>query len=300
MKSCCHHRRSIIDADHEPLMPSKGVARTMSETGAPASQPSPNDPCVEGSLLPCGIVRVAPEAIASERLLAALPHPSAHDPIKIAAFDFDGTCISTSSPKKLVNVLSRKRRISLYKLLRIGFWGLAYKLNKPRDDEGVRTRVFSAFAGMSAKRVNAQLRGFYEERVDPFFRVDADACMLAHLEAGHAVILVSASFEPIIASAMLEHPIQFAIASRMRIDAEGRYTAEVDGLPTEGPAKLTVLRAFADEQFGEGCWTIGWAYGDHFSDLKMLEAAEHPCAVTPDRKLKRVAEERGWKVLDWS
>lgn len=255
--------------------------------------------CAHDGLLPRGVVRATEEALASERLLGALKAPQAGCPVKIAAFDFDGTCISVSSPKKLVNSLSRRGKLSPYKLLRIGCWGLAYKLNRPRDDEGVRTRVFSAFSGMDARCVNESLCEFYAERVDPFFRVDADACMYAHLEAGHAVVVVSASFEPIIASAMLEHPIQFALASRMKVDDEGRYTAEVEGLPTEGPAKLTVLEAFADRYFGRGCWKLEWAYGDHFSDLKLLEAAEHPCAVTPDGKLADAAKERGWQILEW-
>lgn len=259
----------------------------------------PFDLCSDEALLPAGIIRVRPEAIAAKRLLGPLKQPSADAPIKIAAFDFDGTCITGSSPKRLVNELGRKGRLSPYKLLRIGFWGLAYKFNRPRDDEGVRTRVFSAFAGLSAKKVNGLLCEFYNAKVDPFFRVDADACMLAHLEAGHAVVLVSASFEPIVASAMIEHPIQFALASRMKIDDAGCYTAEVDGLPTEGPAKLTVLKQFADSYFGQGAWELGWAYGDHFSDLKMLEAAQMPCAVTPDKKLKRTAEARGWRILEW-
>lgn len=269
------------------------------ESSAAEMCSEPFDLCPGRTLLPKGIIRVVPEALASERLLGPLKQPTPDSPVMIAAFDFDGTCITGSSPKKLVNALSRKGRLSLYKLIRIGFWGLAYKFNKPRDDEGVRTRVFSAFAGLSAKKVNQFLCEFYATKVEPFFRVDADACMVAHLEAGHAVVLVSASFEPIVASAMIEHPIQFAMASRMKIDAEGRYTDEVDGLPTEGPAKLTVLEQFADSYFGQGCWKIGWAYGDHYSDLKMLEAAEVACAVTPDRKLEEVAHERGWDVLDW-
>lgn len=258
-----------------------------------------SDSCSDQELLPFGIVRVAPEALASERLLEAFPKPTEDKPVRIAAFDFDGTCITGSSPKKLVHALSRKGRLSPYKLLRISCWGVAYKFNRPRDDEGVRSRVFSAFAGLPAKKVNEFLRDFYAKKVDPFFRMDADACMLAHLEAGHAVVVVSASFEPIIASAMTEHPIQFAMASRMKISPDGRYTAEVDGLPTEGPAKLTVLQQFADSYFGRGCWQLDWAYGDHFSDLRMLEAAKAPCAVTPDGKLRGVAKERGWDILDW-
>lgn len=255
--------------------------------------------CCRDSLLPPGIVRMTDEAIAAERLLGGVPDAEC-EPVTVAAFDFDGTCINGSSPKKLVSLLFRRKLIDPYRLFRVGLWGLAYKLNLPKDAEGVRKRVFSAFKGYSAIKVNEYLCRFYHERIAGLYRPEADAEMAAHLEQGHVVVLVSASFEPIIASAMVDHPIQFALASRMKIDAAGDYTDETDGLPTEGPDKIVVLRRFLDQMFGWGNWELGWAYGDHFSDVPMLEAAKHPCAVTPDGKLRRFAQKRGWDVLDWS
>lgn len=259
--------------------------------------------CDQTTLLPAGVVRVCQEALAAERLVPARLqhlHGDAPGKVTIAAFDFDGTCINGSSPKKLVDALGRSGRLSPWKLFRIGCWGLAYKLNLPKDAEGVRTRVFSAFKGDPAAQVNAFLCRFFHKRIEPLYRADADATMLAHLEAGHAVVLVSASFEPMIAAAMVDHPIEFALASRMRIDAAGNYTDQLDGLATEGPEKVLVLEQFADRYFGAGKWELGWAYGDHFSDVPMLQAAVHPCAVTPDNKLRRYAEEHGWDILEWS
>lgn len=259
--------------------------------------------CNPETLLPPGIVRVADEAIAAERHVPEnlkKLQGDAPEKITIAAFDFDGTCISGSSSLKLVGVLGWAFRLSLYKLFRIGCWGLAYKLNWPKDAEGVRRRVFRAFRGKPALEVNDFLGSFYCEKIAPLYRADADAAMLAHLEAGHVVVLVSASFEPIVAAAMVDHPIEFALASRMRIDDEGCYTDQIDGLPTEGPEKIIVFEKFANKYFGEGNWELGWAYGDHFSDVSMLEAAVHPCAVTPDKKLWRYAEDHGWDILEWS
>ncbi len=262
---------------------------------------SPHDGiCSRDTLLPPGVVRLTDEAIGASRLLPDLDDAAeGGKKVEVAAFDFDGTCISGSSPKKLVSALSKRNLISPYKLLRVGLWGMAYKLNLPKDAEGVRTRVFSTFKGFSAVNVNDFLYRFYHRKIADLYRRDADACMIAHLEAGHVVVLVSASFEPIIAAAMTEHPIPVALASRMQIDAEGDYSGEVEGLCTEGPDKAVVLRHFLDEHYGEGNWELGWAYGDHYSDLTLLEEALHPCAVTPDGKLRRYAKGRGWTILDW-
>ncbi len=43
-----------------------------------------------------------------------------------------------------------------------------------------------------------------------------------------------------------------------------------------------------------------WAYSDSVTDLPMLEAVGHPVAVNPDKTLRRVAEERGWEVRDFT
>lgn len=40
------------------------------------------------------------------------------------------------------------------------------------------------------------------------------------------------------------------------------------------------------------------AYSDSFSDVPMLEAVGNPAAVNPDRRLRRVAAQRGWPILD--
>lgn len=258
------------------------------------------DMCSRTSLLPSGVERVADLALASTPLLPDAPDASTSEKAVIAAFDFDGTCISASSPTRLVGVLGKSFQLNPWKLFRVGLWALAYKLNfSHKDAFAVRERVFTAFKGKNAVEVNDFLCRFYHEKVAPYYRSAADAEMIAHLEAGHVVVLVSATFEPIIAAAMVDHPIQFSISSRMKIDASGNYTNTVDGLPVEGPDKMIVLREFADRYFGVGKWEIGWAYGDHYSDLEMLESAAHPCAVTPDNKLARVAAERGWEVFNW-
>jgi phosphoserine phosphatase len=39
------------------------------------------------------------------------------------------------------------------------------------------------------------------------------------------------------------------------------------------------------------------AYSDSYSDVPFLESVGHPVAANPDRKLRRIADERGWPVV---
>lgn len=250
----------------------------------------------EGSVLPSGIVRVSEQAIAAERFLP-IENAGGNAPVRLAVFDFDGTSVVGNSPVMLVRYLRKHLRKSV--LARIVAWGLAYKMRLPQNEAWVRGLVFSVFRGKPVAEVNAFLWRFYRDKVAPRFRTAADERMQQHVEQGDVVVCVSATFEPIIAAAMCEHPIMFGIATRMRETAEGAYTDRVQGEPVEGPEKLAALTRFANGYFGEGAWVLAYAYGDHHSDRTLLAAAEHPHAVTPDRPLTRTAKQEGYPVLQW-
>ena len=219
--------------------------------------------------------------------------------VRLAVFDFDGTSIEGNSPVMLVRHLALKRMIGKRITLRIALWGLRYKLRLPQNESWVRGMVFSAFEGKPVAEVDAYLARFYEEKIAGRFRAEADEAMRRHAEEGIVVIVVSATFEPIVIRAMQDHPIQYQISTRMKVASDGTYTREVEGLPVEGDEKLAAVTRFADERFGVGNWEIAHAYGDHHSDRAVLAAAKTPHAVDPDRPLMRTARRLGWDVLDW-
>ena len=39
-------------------------------------------------------------------------------------------------------------------------------------------------------------------------------------------------------------------------------------------------------------------YSDSTNDLALLEAVDHPVATNPDVRLRAIAAERGWRILD--
>ena len=46
-----------------------------------------------------------------------------------------------------------------------------------------------------------------------------------------------------------------------------------------------------------GVSRVDIAYGDTLLDIPLLEHAEHPVAVYPDDKLRKIALERGWEII---
>ena len=224
----------------------------------------------------------------------------ADNKVKVAVFDFDDTSIEGSSPSWLVNRLIFEFKISLITSLKIGFWGIAYKWHLPQNEAWVRGQVFKAFAGKPKEEVDRYLTEFYDKIIAKRFRPKADEAMRACAAEGCEVIVVSASFEPIVLRAMETHPFSHQISTRMKVAEDGTYTREVDGRPIEGEEKLIALKHWCDGRFGEGNWVLEYAYGDHHSDEPLLAAAKHPFAVSPNHGMAKIAKQRNWPVLDWS
>lgn len=220
--------------------------------------------------------------------------------VRIAVFDFDGTTIAGNSPVLLVRHLAARRMLRPSVLGRILLWGFAYKFHLPQNESWVRGLVFTAFEGMPKNEADAFLARFYDEKVDPIVRPAA----LAEIDRlrcdGVHIVSVSATFSPIVARAVeRRHLFDHFVATEMKVDDRGCYLPEVACTPTEGAEKPLALARYADAAFGAGKWRLVAAYGDHYSDRPLLEAADQPYAVTPGPTLTRYAKEQGWPILEW-
>lgn len=224
----------------------------------------------------------------------------ADERVRIAVFDFDGTCLDGNSPVLLVRYLALHRMLRPLVIARILAWGIAYKLHLPQNESWVRGLVFSAFEGKPKDEVDAFLRDFYDKEIDAIVRPAARAEIARRRAEGAHIVSVSATFSPILERAIERRALfDHAIATDMQVDGRGRYTCDVACTPTEGDEKPRALARYADAAFGKGGWRLVAAYGDHYSDLPLLEAAEQPFAVTPGPTLARHAKENGWPVLEW-
>ena len=239
----------------------------------------------------------APDAPA-EHAVADMPAAARHK-ARIAAFDFDGTSMDGNSPVRLVLYLMKKNMLPKVTAIRIGLWAARYKLRLPQNEAWVRGMVFRAFEGKPKREVDQFLADFYDEDIAPRFRQKAHETMQRHHDAGDTVLVISASFEPIVTRMMQFHPVDGQVSTRMRVNPDGTYTCEVEGKPIEGEEKLFAINRWCNDRYGEGNWELAYAYGDHHSDRPMLEAAKKASAVDPDRPLTRTAKANGWPILDW-
>jgi XTP/dITP diphosphohydrolase len=223
---------------------------------------------------------------------------SAANPVRIVAFDFDGTLIDASSPVRLIARLSRDHIMSKRVVAKSGLWGMRYKMGNELDQRVPRRYIFSSFKNFLATDANAIMRNLYFEDLRAYLRPQALQRIKEHQQAGEVVMIVSASFEPIVEEVSREIGAEAYICTRMEI-VDGIYTGEALSDPPEGEQKLIQFKNWANSTYGEGNWQLSYAYGDHFSDIALMQLASHPVAVDPDRRLERHAQENGCKIVAW-
>ena len=117
-----------------------------------------------------------------------------------------------------------------------------------------------------------------------------------HRERGEPVYIVSATLQEIVQAIADDFGFDGALGTVCEV-VDGEYTGKaVRALHAEAKADCIRSLAASNGLDLDACT----AYSDSHTDLPFLEAVGHPVAVNPDRRLRGIAAERGWPVLEFT
>ena len=139
---------------------------------------------------------------------------------------------------------------------------------------------------------------FMEKVVRPAMQAPAFELIKKHQNAGDTVLIVTATNEFVTRPIAHAFGVQELIAVDLERDAQGLITGEIKGTPSFREGKVARL-----EQWLAGLG-LSWGdvdttfYSDSTNDLPLLERVNHPVATNPDERLRVVALERGWRILE--
>jgi HAD superfamily hydrolase (TIGR01490 family) len=215
-----------------------------------------------------------------------------------AFFDLDKTVIAKSSTLAFAGKLRKAGMMGRRVLLRAAIGQTMYVLFGADHDQLERAResMRALTKGWDRAEVEQIVEETLEEVVAPLVYAEALFLIDEHVREGRRVFLVSASPEEVVRPLGHYIGVDDVIATRARVDDQGRYTGEVD-VYAYREQKAEEIRRVA---LAEGIDLAGsYAYSDSATDVPMLEAVGHPHVVNPDRELREIAEERGWPVLEF-
>lgn len=151
--------------------------------------------------------------------------------------------------------------------------------------------------GLTLERAEMVWAWITEREVIPRLRPDVVERLHEHQIQGHRVVLVSGTFEPLLAA--IGEPLGVTEVVGTRLEARnGRYTGRAVPPVCLGAGKLARLREYLARR-GEGIdLAASYAYADGDVDIPVLEAVGHPVAVYPGPELAAIAAQRGWPVIE--
>lgn len=143
---------------------------------------------------------------------------------------------------------------------------------------------------------------FMKTVVLPAIQPQALALVRAHQQAGDAVVIVTATNE------FVTRPIArlFGVSELIAVELErdnapggsAWITGEIKGVPSFRQGKITRLEQWLNSRQLQWSDVESTFYTDSINDLSLLEHVTHPVATNPDERLRSVALERGWRILE--
>ena len=216
-----------------------------------------------------------------------------------ALFDFDGTLLRGDSIILFMRYALRKKLCSVWDLLRFAVAGGLFttRMISPKRAKEIGLRFLS---GKERAEYSAAAEEFCRTELLPRLYPQGMEAIRRHREAGHTVLLVSAS--PTFYLEPLKELLGFdeVIGTRFATDENGRFTVEIVGQNCRGEQKVKRIQDYLIQTGMELDDESSYAYGDSSHDLPMLSLCEHIYIVNPNRLMRKMLGTLGSvTILDW-
>lgn len=216
-------------------------------------------------------------------------------PSAVAFVDLDRTLVPVHTSLLYLRMLRAEGHVTSGALLR-AMWLLGLYFFNAVDMEKVARQVLQQAAGDDDSQGWQRGRRCVEQAVLPRVGARAREVLQWHAAQHHRVCILSGSTEYLVRP-MAQALGTDGVGTRLAVDANGRLTGQLDGVPNFGAHKVGAAQRYA-EQWGvplEACFF----YTDSASDLPLMERVGTPVAVNADPRLKKHARLRGWRSERW-
>ena len=139
---------------------------------------------------------------------------------------------------------------------------------------------------------------YMDEVIRPRILPEAQRLVRSHQRAGDTVMIVTATNEFVTRPIAQAFGVTELIAVELERNAHGWITGEIKGTPSFREGKVTRVEQWLAARGLDWVDVEMTFYSDSMNDLPLLEKARHPVATNPDGRLRQLATQRGWRILD--
>jgi HAD superfamily hydrolase (TIGR01490 family) len=213
-----------------------------------------------------------------------------------AFFDFDETLLDVESSRLGFNYLWERRLISRGFILKVLIANIFYKRHW-LSDEKMAMMLIKFYRNRHLEDFQQGAAAFYQDYLKPHLAPNIHARVNKHRRQGHRLILISGSvrymLEPVAEDLGFDH----LLCTDLEIGEDGLLTGRAKGPICLNSNKRILAEILARKVNID--LASSYAYGNHQSDLPLLELIGNPYAVEPTEPLRRVALSKKWPILTY-
>lgn len=213
----------------------------------------------------------------------------------IAFFDIDKTIIKINSSEALIKQAYRKGVMDTIGIIKAIYTGIQYKYNT-KDSHKIIKKMGSWLAGFSEDKFNKISKEIISKDLIPNIRPNIITEINQLKEEGTEVVILSSAISSVCIPLGKHLNMDAVICTELEVE-EGKYTGRPVGKFCFRDEKLVRLKEFCKKR--NFSLKNAAYYADAIDDLPALEAVGFPVCVSPDKKLTKIALERGWLVQNW-
>ncbi len=192
---------------------------------------------------------------------------------------------------------------SPWRLLLAPFLPVGLALYALKIWDRAQLKQFSQILLIGRRVPKAQFAKYLESHADMVVGKNVYPQLLARVAqekaAGYRHVMATASYRLYVEAIAKRLGFDDVIATDLSTDSSGHVLARIDGHNCYDAAKLELVKRWMERHGLERATCHIRAYSDHVSDAPLLNYADEPFATNPHGPLARLAEMKGWPILDW-
>jgi HAD superfamily hydrolase (TIGR01490 family) len=213
----------------------------------------------------------------------------------IAFFDLDRTVISLNSGSILIWQAYKNGLLSTGNLINAIFQSYLYKFSL-RNTTLIISKMGTWLKGIRYEIIEELSNKVVDKHLIGSIRPEIIKAIRYHKENKASTIILSSAISSICEPIGRYLEVDDIICTTMET-SDGILTGKpIDNFCFEDEKRIRLLTYCEKYK----CDPLkAWYYADSISDLSILEVVGNPVCVSPDKKLARIASDRGWRIYNW-
>ena len=213
----------------------------------------------------------------------------------IAFFDLDRTITGAVSGNVLALHAYRKKLMSVSDIFHALWLLIGYKLSL-KDPNKIIYEMAGWVKGIPEKTLTDLSEEITKNIILPAVYPEAVQEIRKHSENNARTVILSSSPTTICRLVAESLGIDDVLCSELEV-VEGYLTGSSVGPLCFGQEKVSRIIGYCEKNNTppDKCWY----YGDALADFPALSIVGHPVCVNPEKKLRKKADEKKWKIEDW-